>query len=115
VTRAVFAAGAPAPEVFGEVSAEGRFGSVLSRFDGPTLTQLSSSGAMSPAQTGVVLASLYISVHKTPPPDVLRDWLAALQFSGGSVPKHIATGILTLIERVRPEDGLCHADLTPAT
>ena len=55
-------------------------------------------------------------VHKTPPPpDVLslRDRLAALQLSGGSVPKHIATGILTLIERARPEGGLCHADLHP--
>jgi hypothetical protein len=116
MTRAVFAAGAPAPEVLGEVSLEGRFGIVLSRFDGPTLMQLSRSGAMSPAQTGAILASLYISVHKTPPPpDVLslRDWLAALQLSGGSVPNHIATGILTLIERVRPEDGLCHADLHP--
>jgi Ser/Thr protein kinase RdoA (MazF antagonist) len=29
------------------------------------------------------------------------------------VPTHIATGILTLIERLRPGDGLCHADLHP--
>jgi Ser/Thr protein kinase RdoA (MazF antagonist) len=89
---------------------------VLSRFDGPTLMQLSRSGAMSPAQTGAILASLYLSVHKTPPPpDVLslRDWLAALQLSGGSVPKHIAAGILALIERLQPGDGLCHADLHP--
>src|SRR5262245_60529273 len=116
VTRAVFAAGAPAPEVFGEVSVEGRFGIVLSRFHGPTLMQLSRSGAMSPAQTGAILASLYMSVHQMPPPSdllSLRDWLDALQLSGGSVPKHIATGILTLIERVRPQDGLCHADLHP--
>jgi Ser/Thr protein kinase RdoA (MazF antagonist) len=69
---------------------------------------------MTPAQTGAILASLYMSVHQTPPPtDVLflRDWLEALQLSGGIVPKHIATGILTLIERLRPGDGLCHADL----
>ena len=33
MTRAVFAAGAPAPEVLGEVTLEGRFGIVLSRFD----------------------------------------------------------------------------------
>jgi Ser/Thr protein kinase RdoA (MazF antagonist) len=116
VTRAVFAAGGPAPEVLDEVTLEGRFGIVLSRLDGPTLMQLSRSGAMTPAQTGAILASLYTSVHKTPPPtDVLslRDWLEALQLSGGIVPKHIATGILTLIERLRPGDGLCHADLHP--
>ena len=29
------------------------------------------------------------------------------------IPKHIATGILTLIERLPPGDGLCHADLHP--
>ena len=116
MTRAVFAAGGPAPEVLDEVTLEGRFGIVLSRLDGPTLMQLSRSGAMTPAQTGAILASLYTSVHKTPPPtDVLslRDWLEALQLSGGIVPKQIATGILTLIERLRPGDGLCHGDLHP--
>jgi hypothetical protein len=40
MTRAAFAAGLPAPEVFDEVTLEGRFGIVLSRFDGPTLLQL---------------------------------------------------------------------------
>src|SRR6516162_7936614 len=33
MTRAVFAAGAPAPEVFDEVTVEGRFGVVLQRLD----------------------------------------------------------------------------------
>ena len=116
VTRAIFTAGGPAPEVLDEVTLEGRFGIVLSRLDGPTLMQLSRSGAMTPAQTGAILASLYMSVHKTPPPtDVLslRDWLEALQLSGGIVPKYIATDILTLIESLRPGDGLCHADLHP--
>ena len=39
MTRAVFAAGGPAPEVFGEVTLDGRFGIVLPRLDGPTLLQ----------------------------------------------------------------------------
>jgi len=43
--RAVFAAGLPAPEVLDEVTLEGRFGVVLSRLDGPTLLQLSRTGA----------------------------------------------------------------------
>jgi tRNA A-37 threonylcarbamoyl transferase component Bud32 len=116
VTRAIFAAGGPATEVLDEVTVEGRFGIVLSRLDGPTLMQLSRSGAMTTAQTGAVLASLYISVHKTPPPTdvlLLRDRLEALQISGGMVPAHIA-GILTLIERLQPGDGLCHGDLHPS-
>ena len=117
MTRAVFAAGGPAPEVFDEVTLEGRFGMVLRRLDGPTLLQLTRSGAMTFGQAGAILASLYLSVHKTPPPpDVisLRDSMdGSLLFSGGPIPKHIATGILALIERLRPGDGLCHGDLHP--
>ena len=78
MTRAAFAAGAPAPEVFGEVTLEGRFGIVLSRLDGPTLLQLSRTGAMTSEQAGAILATLAISVHKTPPPPgvlSLRDWM----------------------------------------
>jgi Ser/Thr protein kinase RdoA (MazF antagonist) len=108
MTRAVFAA----------VTLEGRFGIVLQRLDGPTLLQLLRTRAMPSEQAGAILATLYISVHKTPPPPELlslRDWFAAVsRHSGGRLPKHIATGILTLIERLPPGDGLCHADLHPS-
>jgi hypothetical protein len=117
MTRAVFAAGGPALEVFDEVTLEGRFAMVLSRLDGPTLLQLTRRGAMTFGQAGAILASVCLSVHKTPaPPDVitLRDSMdGSLLFSGGIVPKHIATGIFALIERLRPGDGLCHGDLHP--
>src|SRR5215475_8620740 len=81
MTRAAFAAGLPAPEVFDEVTLEGRFGIVMSRFDGPTLLQLLQTRAMTPEQADAILAALSISVHKTPPPpDVisLRDLIQAL-------------------------------------
>jgi Ser/Thr protein kinase RdoA (MazF antagonist) len=117
MTRAAFAAGAPAPEVLDEVILEGRFGIVLPRFDGPTLTQLLLTRAMTYEQVGAILATLYISVHKTPPPpDVvsLRDWIdVASRRSGELLPQHIASGVLTLIDRLPPGDGLCHADLHP--
>jgi Ser/Thr protein kinase RdoA (MazF antagonist) len=29
------------------------------------------------------------------------------------LPEHIATGVLSLIDRLPPDDGLCHADLHP--
>jgi hypothetical protein len=117
MTRAVFAAGVPAPEVFDEVNLEGRFGIALTRLDGPTLLQLSRSGAISFQQTGAILAAVCMSVHKTPPPrDVpaLRDWMdGGLRLSGGMLPKNIGTGILSLIERLPQGDGLCHCDLHP--
>ncbi|MBV9834246.1 MAG: aminoglycoside phosphotransferase family protein [Alphaproteobacteria bacterium] len=119
MTRAVFAAGLPAPEVHDVVNLDGRFGIVLNRFDGPTLLQLSRSGAMTRAETGAILAALYRQVHQTPPPrDVLtlRVWMghALRGESGRLVPPLIARAIVALIERLRPaEDGLCHGDLHP--
>ena len=80
MTDAVFAAGAPAPQVFGVVILEGRLGIVLQRFDGPTLLQLTRSGAVTREQAGAILADLCRAVHKTPPPpDVpsLGDWMDA--------------------------------------
>jgi Ser/Thr protein kinase RdoA (MazF antagonist) len=117
MTRAAFAAGAPAPDVLGEVSLEGRFGIVLPRFDGPTLLHLVLTRAMTYEQVGSVLATLYLSVHRTSPPPgtpSLRDWIdTASRSSGDLLPEHLATGVLTLIDRLPPDDGLCHADLHP--
>jgi len=36
-----------------------------------------------------------------------------LRLDEGVLPKHIVTGILALIERLSPGDGLCHWDLHP--
>ena len=119
MTRAVFVASGPAQKALGEVTLVGRFGIVLPRLDGPTLLQLSRSGAMTFGQAGAILASLYLSVHETPPPsDVLfpRDLMdGSLRLSDGIVPKHIATGILALIGRLRPGTGCAMPTSTPAT
>lgn len=117
MTRAIFAAGGPALEVLGEVRLDGRFGIVLPRLDGPSLLQLWETGAMTTEQAAAILAPLYMSVHRTPPPkDVFRlgDWFGALsRGTGGQVPEHIVAGVLTVIERLPPNDVLCHGDLFP--
>jgi hypothetical protein len=117
MTRAVFAAGGPAPEVLGEVTLDGRFGIVLPRFDGPTLLQATRSGAITREQAGAILAALCLAVHKTrPPPDALslREAMdARLQFAGRVLPERITTGVLALIEHLAPDDVLCHSDLHP--
>jgi len=56
MTHTVFAAGGPAPEMFGVVTLEGRFGMVLSRLDGPTLLQLTRTGAVTRGPAGAILA-----------------------------------------------------------
>jgi len=115
--RAVFAAGVPVPEVFGEVTLDGRFGIVLQRLDGPTLLQLTRTGAVTFERAGAIVAALAMSLHKTPPPpEVLsmRDHMESrLRHDDGKIPKHIATEILALIDRLPPGDGLCHTDLSP--
>jgi Ser/Thr protein kinase RdoA (MazF antagonist) len=115
MTRA--ARGAGAPEVFDEVTVDGRFGIVLRRLDGPTLQQLLLTSVMTLEQVGAILASLYISVHQTPPmADVLslRRWIDVFSHASRDIlTEHIATGVLTLIDRLPPEDGLCHSDLHP--
>ena len=37
----------------------------------------------------------------------------SLRLDDGKVPKHIATDVLALIDRLSPGDGLCHCDLSP--
>jgi Ser/Thr protein kinase RdoA (MazF antagonist) len=117
MTDAVFAAGAPAPQVFGVVMLEGRLGIVLQRFDGPTLLQLTRTGAVTRGLAGAILADLCRAVHKTPPPPgvlALRGWMDAwLRSAGGTLPAPIAPGILNLIDRLKPADELCHGDLHP--
>jgi aminoglycoside phosphotransferase (APT) family kinase protein len=115
--RAVRAAGVPVPEVFGEVTLDGRFGIVLERLDGPTLWHLSRTGAVTFEQAGAIVAALAMSLHKTPPPPEvpsMRECMEArLDHDDGKLPKHIAPEILTLIDRLPPGDGLCHTDLSP--
>ena len=53
--RAVHAAGAQVPEVFGEVTLDGRFGIVLQRLGGPTLLQLTRTGAVTFEQAGAII------------------------------------------------------------
>lgn len=118
MTRAVFAAGVPAPEVFGEVTLDGRFGIVLGRLDGPTLLQVTRSGAVTFAEAGAILASLSLCVHRiSPPPEAfpLRGWMdTAFKLSGDIVPRQIASAILALIDRLQqPGNVLCHGDIHP--
>jgi len=118
VTRAVFDAGGPALEVVGEVVAlDGRFGFVLPRLDGPTLLQLQQTGAMTPEEAGAILAALGLAVHRTPPPPELpnlRGYMeASLRLPEAQIPAHIAAGVLALIDRLPPDERLCHCDLHP--
>jgi aminoglycoside phosphotransferase (APT) family kinase protein len=68
-------------------------------------------------QAGAIVAALALSLHKTsPPPEVLsmREYMESeLRHDDGKVPKHIATDIFALIDRLPTGDALCHCDLSP--
>lgn len=117
MTRAVFAAGGPAPEVFEEVEVDGRFGFVLPRLDGPTLLELVKAGQITPEATGAFLANLALSVHRTAAPArvlSMRDYMErSLELPEAGIPGRIATGVLDLIDRLPADDGLAHCDLHP--
>lgn len=113
MTRAVFAAGVPAPEVFGEVTRDGRFGIVLGRLDGPTLLQLTRSGGVTFAEAGAILASLALSVHgMSPPPEAfhLRHWMeSAFRLSGDDLCDPCACGARSWAHSHQP-DRVCARD-----
>ncbi len=117
ITRAVFAAGGPAPEVLDEVKVEGRRGIVMPRLDGPTLLQLLQADAITLEAAGAVLAALGLAVHQTPsPPEALslRDYMeSSLQLPDAQIPEPIAKGLLALIDRLPPDERLAHCDLHP--
>lgn len=117
ITRAIFAAGALAPEVFEEVTIEGRFGVVMARLDGPTLNQAVKSKAVSFAEAGAIMAGRLHALHAIPPPPempILRDYMAhSFKRARDALSQPIADGILALIDRLAPPDGLCHGDPNP--
>lgn len=117
MTRAIFAAGALAPEVFEEATIDGRAGLVMERLDGPTLMQATKSKVVSYAEAGAILAERLYLVHGTPPPSdvpVLRDYMvSSLRRARDALSNSVAAGILALIDRLPPRDGLCHGDPNP--
>ena len=117
MTRAVFAAGGPAPEVLDEVKVDGRRGIVLPRLDGPTLMDEVLTGAVSASDAGAILAALARSVHETPAIAELlpvREYMESmLRLPEAGIPETVATGVLALIDRLPTDERLSHGDLHP--
>jgi Ser/Thr protein kinase RdoA (MazF antagonist) len=118
MTRAVFAAGGPAPEVLDEVRVDGRLGFVMPRLEGPTLFALLQADEVSLEAAGTILATLGLAVHAaTPPADALslRDYMeGSLKLGERDIPEHIAAGVLALIDRLPVDSRLAHCDLHPS-
>lgn len=117
VTRAIRAAGVPAPEVFDTVTIDDRCGFVMARLDGASLMDATKRGSASFAQAGSILADCLDGVHRTPPPSGLprlRDHLLhSLGKTSHSLPPRVVAGILERAGVPSPDDRICHGDPNP--
>ena len=118
MTRAVFAAGGPAPEVLDEVKVDGRRGIVLPRLDGPTLMEQVLCGAVAIPDAGAILAAVGRSAHQTQATaeilPVRESMEGMLRLPGAGIPEAIAAGVLDLIDRLPQDNRLSHGDLHAA-
>lgn len=117
VTRAIHAAGAPCAEVFEELTLGDLSGFVMACLEGPTLLQLSRSGAIPHQETGAILAGLAMALHQIPPPPEVPTLQvysrAALRRPLGEGAGPMSPDILAYIDALPSGDRLCHADLHP--
>ena len=118
MTRAAFAAGLPAPEVFDEVTLEGRFGIVLSRFDGPTLLRFADLRRHD-ARAGGRDPRGPLHIRSQDAPAAGRNLPARLDTGLGAVPRQPASeaprhGRPCPAREPPPGDGLCHGDILPS-
>lgn len=115
-TRAAFASGAPAPEVFGTETVDGRVGIILERCDGPTLMQIILDGSIGPAEAGVELARVHAAMHAGRyEADVwtFRQFVGFMcgQLSLRGVPGDVIDRGLTVSRGLPEVSTLCHGDL----
>jgi Ser/Thr protein kinase RdoA (MazF antagonist) len=116
VTRAVFQAGGPAPEVLDVVEVNGRPGIVFPRYDGQTLLEMVAAGSTTPAAAGEIMARLHHALHAPryrPSLITFRQW--ALIYIRSLRKKRVADDVLDRVQHLLfalPEAGaLCHGDL----
>ena len=108
VTRAVHAAGLPAPAAYDMVEVRGRSGIVFERVNGPSLVDAVHARPWTLFAAVRELADLHARIHRLPCPDGLptqREWLAA---------EIAATGLTCPALADLPDgDALCHGDFHP--
>jgi aminoglycoside phosphotransferase (APT) family kinase protein len=115
VTRACFAAGAPAPEVRDVVEIGGRRGIVLPRYDGATLLEMANAGKISLVEAGATMARLAHSIHAARYETPLRTFrefaLGSLSFVRRHTPEDVVDKVQRTVMQLPPNGALCHGDL----
>ena len=116
VTATAFAAGAPAPEVLGQVNVQGRPGIVLPRYDGPTLASLMHEGQLSWSEGGAIMAGLYHRLHAGAYRTSLltfRAWMGICfgRLTAAGVSEDVLRKAQSVAESLPDAGPLCHGDL----
>ena len=117
-TQAAYMSGAPAPEVLGTETVDGRAGIILQRYDGRSLIEMIMDGSISPAQAGVELARVHAGFHAGQyAADVwtFRQFVGFTcgQLSGRGIPGDVIDRSLTVSRGLPEVATLCHGDLHP--
>ena len=116
-TRAVRAAGAPAPRLIDVVEHDDRPVGIYERIDGPSLWELIHREPARAAAYGEMLAEVHLRVFAIGAPITLprqRDRLSGKVHRAAHLTGLDVVAALELIPRGGPANGLCHGDLHPA-
>ncbi|MDJ0785719.1 MAG: phosphotransferase [Myxococcota bacterium] len=111
-TRAVHAAGLPAPEVRDEVTLEGRPGIVLERIEGPTLLSELARGGAAVREVGVRLAEIHRALHAAAPASLPRA-LDTLRKSLAAADPGLREEALPIVDALPDGAATNHGDLHP--
>jgi aminoglycoside phosphotransferase (APT) family kinase protein len=115
-TRAVHAAGLPAPAAYERVEVDGRVGIVFERVDGVSLFEYTQARPWALFQTVRLLAELHAQIHRCAAPAGLpsqRERIAA-RLEAGDAPAAQKRAAIRRLAELPDGSAICHGDFHPA-
>jgi len=117
VTKAVHAAGLPAPAVFDLLELDGRHGIVFERVEGQSLFDITRVQPWKLFEAVEMLAALHVRINRCPAPTELpaqREWIASRIHSVKDMSSAERQDALRRLEQLPDGDHVCHGDFHPA-
>jgi thiamine kinase len=114
-TRAVSAAGVPAPHIFEVLDVEGRRGIIMERVSGPSMFAALLANLFSAVKHARLLAQLHAQMHECAVPDLRSQHESLRQrIQEAKVSPVIQAAAWQRLDRLPAGTALCHGDFHPA-